>query len=56
MKKNLDQIHALKTKLASMREDLYNMVWSEIDQAIVVAHQAKIRALKAKVTRMENAR
>ena len=56
MKKNLAQIHALKTKLAAMRDDLYNMVWSEVDQAVVVAHQAKIRAIKSKVTRMENAR
>lgn len=53
---NAAQIYALKTKLAAMRDDLYNMVWSEADQAVVVAHQSKIRALKTKITRMENAR
>ncbi len=49
------QIHALRVKLNAMREDLYNMVFSEVDQSIAVAQQAKIRALKAKITRLENA-
>jgi len=52
--KNLNQIHALKTKLAGMRDDLYTLVWSEADQSIVVQQQAKIRALKTKITRLEN--
>jgi hypothetical protein len=52
--KNPNQIHALKTKLAGMRDDLYTLVFSEADQSVVVQQQAKIRALKAKVTRLEN--
>lgn len=48
------QLHALKTKLAAMRDDLYTLVWSEADQAIVVQQQAKIRALSRMITRLEN--
>jgi len=48
------QIHALKTKLAALRDDLYTLVWSEADQAIVVRQQAKIRALSRIITRLEN--
>ena len=48
------QLHALKTKLAALRDDLYTLVWSEADQAIVVRQQAKIRALSRMITRLEN--
>ena len=50
------QIYALKTKLAAMRDDLHNLVFSEAPTLIIVEQQAKIRALKTKITKMENAR
>jgi hypothetical protein len=53
---NENQLHALRVKLNAMREDLYNMVFSEVDQAVAVAQQAKVRSLKSKITRLENAR
>jgi hypothetical protein len=56
MKTNENQLHALRVKLNAMREDLYNMVFSEVDQAVAVAQQAKIRSLKSKITRLENSR
>ncbi len=37
-----------------MRDDLYTLVFSETDQAVVVQQQAKIRALKTKITKLEN--
>ncbi len=54
--KNLNQIHALKTKLAGMRDDLHTLVFSEAPTVTIVEQQAKIRALKSKITKMENAR
>jgi len=50
------QIYALKTKLAGMRDDLYNLVFSEAPTLIIVEQQAKIRALKTKITKLENSR
>jgi polyhydroxyalkanoate synthesis regulator phasin len=52
--KNKNQIHALKTKLTGMRDDLLskqNWTWAELSE-----QQAKIRALKSKITKLENAR
>ena len=54
--KNLAQIAALKTKLAGMRDDLHNMAFSEFPLDALVAQSNKIRALKTKITKMENAR
>jgi hypothetical protein len=54
--KNLNQIHALKTKLAGMRDDLHTLVFSEAPTVTIVGQQAKIRALKTKITKMENSR
>jgi hypothetical protein len=54
--KNQNQIHALKTKLAGMRDDLHNMAFSEYPLDALVAQSNKIRALKSKITKMENAR
>jgi hypothetical protein len=54
--KNQNQIHALKTKLSGMRDDLHNLVFSEAHTVTIVGQQAKIRALKSKITKLENAR
>ena len=54
--KNLAQIAALKIKLHSMKDDLHNMAFSEYPLDALVAQSNKIRALKAKITKLENAR
>jgi hypothetical protein len=49
--KNQNQIHALKTKLNAMRDDLLSKpswTWAELNE-----QQARIRALKTKITKME---
>jgi hypothetical protein len=48
------QIYALKIKLNSMKDDLHNMAFSEMPLDALVAQSAKIRALKTKITKMEN--
>ena len=48
------QIYALKIKLNSMKDDLLsksNWTWAELSE-----QQAKIRALKTKITKLENSR
>jgi hypothetical protein len=50
------QIYALKIKLNSMKDDLHNMAFSEMPLNALVAQSAKIRALKTKITKMENSR
>ncbi len=50
------QIYALKIKLNAMKDDLHNMAFSEFPLDALVAQSNKIRALKAKITKMENAR
>jgi hypothetical protein len=48
------QIYALKIKLNAMKDDLLskaNWKWAEL-----VEQQAKIRALKTKITKMESSR
>jgi hypothetical protein len=54
--KNQNQIHALKTKLNAMKDDLHNMAFSEYPLDALVAQSNKIRALKTKITKLENAR
>ena len=39
-----------------MRDDLHTLVFSEAPSVTIVEQQAKIRALKTKITKMENAR
>ena len=48
------QIYALKLKLNAMRDDLHNMAFSEYPLDALVAQSAKIRALKGKITKLEN--
>lgn len=48
------QIYALKIKLNAMRDDLHNMAFSEMPLDALVAQSAKIRALKTKITKLEN--
>jgi hypothetical protein len=54
--KNQNQIHALKTKLAGMRDDLHTLVFSEAPTVTIVGQQAKIRALKTKINQLESVR
>lgn len=39
-----------------MRDDLHTLVFGEAPIVTIVEQQAKIRALKTKITKMENAR
>ena len=39
-----------------MRDDLYNLVFSDAPSLIIVEQQARIRALKTKITKLENSR
>lgn len=39
-----------------MRDDLHSLVFSEAPTLIIVEQQAKIRALKTKITKLENSR
>jgi hypothetical protein len=48
------QVYALKIKLNSMKDDLHNMAFSEMPLDALVAQSNKIRALKTKITKMEN--
>jgi hypothetical protein len=50
------QIYALKIKLNAMKDDLHNMAFSEYPLDALVAQSNKIRALKSKITKLENAR
>jgi hypothetical protein len=50
------QIYALKIKLNAMKDDLHNMAFSEYPLDALVAQSNKIRALKSRITKMENAR
>lgn len=50
------QVYALKIKLNSMRDDLHNMAFTEMPLDALVSQSAKIRALKTKITKMENSR
>jgi hypothetical protein len=45
----------LKQKLDQMRDDLHAMAFSEMPLDILVNQQNKIRAMKSKITRTENA-
>lgn len=46
---------ALRASLDTAREDLHNLVFSEAPMPVIVQQQSKIRALKGKITRLENA-
>jgi len=50
------QIHELKIKLNAMKDDLHNMAFSEYPLDALVAQSNKIRALKTKITKLENSR
>lgn len=50
------QIYALKIKLNAMKDDLHSMAFSEFPLDALVAQSNKIRALKAKITKLENSR
>ena len=47
-------IPALRASLDAARDDLHNMAFSEMPLDALVAQSAKIRALKTKITKLEN--
>jgi hypothetical protein len=51
----METIENLKEKLDQMRDDLHAMVFSEMPLDALVNQSNKIRAMKSRITRTENA-
>jgi phospholipid N-methyltransferase len=47
-------LDALRASLDVAKDDLYNMVFSEMPVTLIVSQQAKIRALKSRITKLGN--
>jgi len=51
----MQTIENLKEKLEQMRDDLHAMAFSEMPLDILVKQSNRIRAMKSRITRTENA-
>jgi len=51
----METIENLKQKLDQMRDDLHSMAFSEMPLDALVNQSNKIRAIKSRITRTENA-
>jgi phospholipid N-methyltransferase len=47
-------LDALRASLGVAQDDLHNMVFSEMPITLIVSQQAKIRALKSRITKLGN--